>query len=141
MISLASILPLLTRQVWFASIDLTDAYFHIAIRKTSRRFLSFIIGNRPYSFQVLPFGLATAPRVFTKCIATVCAHLRQKGIQVFPYTDDWLLTADSKDELQDHIRYTLQLLHDLGLVVNYKKSNLFPLRRIQFIGAVLGAEK
>ena len=46
------------------SIDLQDAYLHIPIVKHHRHFLHFVWCNVPYHWKVLPFGLATAPRVF-----------------------------------------------------------------------------
>ena len=45
--------------------DLQDAYFHVPIHPSSRKYLGFAFQNKVYQFQVLPFGLNTAPRVFT----------------------------------------------------------------------------
>ena len=47
------------------SIDLQDSYLHIPIVKHHHHFLCFVWHNVPYQWKVLPFGLATAPRVFT----------------------------------------------------------------------------
>ena len=47
------------------SIDLQDAYLHIPIVKHHHCFLHFVWHNVPYQWKVLPFGLATAPQVFT----------------------------------------------------------------------------
>ena len=46
-------------------IDLQDAYLHIPIVKHYHHFLHFVWHNVPYQWKVLPFGLATAPWVFT----------------------------------------------------------------------------
>ncbi|XP_062834818.1 uncharacterized protein LOC134298444 [Anolis carolinensis] len=62
MVSIASILPMLQRGDYFASIDLRDAYFHVAIREAHRCFLCFKVLDQTYQFTVLPFGLVTAPR-------------------------------------------------------------------------------
>ena len=45
------------------SIDLQDAYLHISIVKHHCHFLCFVWHYAPYQWKVLPFGLATAPRV------------------------------------------------------------------------------
>ena len=42
------------------SIDLQDAYLHIAIVKHHHHSLQFVWHNVPYQWKVLPFGLATA---------------------------------------------------------------------------------
>ena len=47
------------------SIDLQDAYLHIAIVKHHHHFLRFVWHNMPYQWKVLPLGLAIAPWVFT----------------------------------------------------------------------------
>ncbi|KAG6938964.1 hypothetical protein G0U57_003754, partial [Chelydra serpentina] len=85
MVSLVKIIPALDPGNWYAALDLQDAYFHIHIFKGHRRFLRFLVGQDHYQFTVLPFGLSTAPRVFTKCMAVVAAFLRRRGVQLFPY--------------------------------------------------------
>ena len=137
MVTLATIMPLLRRNVWIASIDLKDAYFHISIHRDHHRFLRFAIGDRVFQFQVLPFGLSTAPRVFTKCVAVVCAFLRTLGIEIYPYLDDWLLVASTPKELLSHLTRVLSTLDRLGFYVNEQKSQLVPTQRITFIGAEL----
>lgn len=74
MTTLDSVIPLLKQYYWFVVIDLKDAYFHISIRHNHRKFLQFSIGGISYQFKFLPFSLSTAPRVFTKCLASVAAY-------------------------------------------------------------------
>ena len=67
---------------WAVSIDLKDAYFHVPIHVRSRRLLRFALTMddelRIFQFRALPFGLTSAPRVFTKVILPVgqSAHMR-----------------------------------------------------------------
>lgn len=61
--------------MWMAKIDLRDAYFHFSIHPSHRRFLSFAIGNSHFQYVALPFGLAASPRVFSKCVVIIVAHL------------------------------------------------------------------
>ncbi|KAG6931685.1 ORF 3, partial [Chelydra serpentina] len=90
-VSLATIIPSLDPGDWYAALDMKDAYFHISITPPHRRFLRFVVCKTHYQFTALPFGLCTAPRVFTKCMAVVAAFLRCQHIHVFPYLDDWLV--------------------------------------------------
>ena len=62
------------------TIDLKDAYFMIPIHHADRKFLRFEWDGNLLEFQVLPFGLTTAPRVFTKVMKPVIAHLRQRSM-------------------------------------------------------------
>lgn len=75
MVTLASVIPVLQLGDWYATLNLKDAYFHVAVRPSHRRLLPFIVSRRHFQFMVLPFGLSTAPRVFTKCKLVVAAFL------------------------------------------------------------------
>ncbi len=68
MVTLKQILAQIRPGDWFASVDLKDAYFHIQIAPHHRRFLRFAFENTAYQYSVLPFGLALAPRTFSKCV-------------------------------------------------------------------------
>ena len=65
-------------------IDLQDVYFHVPIHPSSRKYLRFAFENKVYQFQVLPFGLNTAPQVFTQLGHTVTGYLHRQGISVIP---------------------------------------------------------
>ena len=52
-------------------IDLQDAYFHLPIHPSSRKYLRFAFENKVYQFRVLPFGLNTAPQVFPPSLVHV----------------------------------------------------------------------
>ena len=99
--SLAAVLPELQHNWWGASLDLKDAYLHIAIHPSSRKWLGFAIGEENFRFRSLPFGLSTAPRTFTRVVKVIAEHLRRQGVYVFIYLDDWLLTAPSPKILRD----------------------------------------
>ncbi|VDI48589.1 Hypothetical predicted protein [Mytilus galloprovincialis] len=77
----ASILP----GMWTTSLDLSDAYFHIPISQTYRKYLRFVWNNKVFQFKALPFGLSTAPLAFTK------NHAGSYSSPTFPvYSDSFL---------------------------------------------------
>ena len=120
---------------WLASIDLKDAYFHIPIHPSHYKFLRFSIDGKCYQYKVLPFGLTTSPRVFTKVLAPVMGFLRLKGIHLFPYLDDILVVADSPQQLHMDLQTTLHVLMQAGYIINVKKSSLTPSQDSIFLGA------
>ena len=75
--SLAMMKDLLREGDWMASIDLKDAYLLVAIWEGHRKYLGFTWKHTLYEFQCLPFGLSSAPRIFTKLLKPVLARLRQ----------------------------------------------------------------
>ena len=75
------------------SLDLKDAYLHVPIHRSHWRYLRFALGNSAgvlivYQWKALPFSLAMAPRVFTKVMLPLVAHLHQQGHVMYPYLDD-----------------------------------------------------
>ncbi len=117
---------------WFAAIDLKDAYFHVSILPRHRPFLRFAFEGRAYQYKVLPFGLALSPRVFTKVVEGALVPMREQGIRILNYLDDWLILAQSREQLCEHRDLVLSHLSQLGLQVNWEKSKLAPVQRISF---------
>jgi hypothetical protein len=130
----SSIIRMIHKGNWLASIDLKDAYFHVPVHQRHYKFLRFAFQGTIYQFKVLPFGLSTAPRVFTKVLAPVVGYLHQQGIFLFPYLDDCLLVAKDQVTLHQAIMMTIQTLHTLGFMINFKKSHLQMTQRITFLG-------
>ncbi len=122
---------------WFVTIDLKDAYFHIQVVQRHRKFLRFAFGVKAYQYKVLPFGLALAPRKFTKCMDAALAPLRFQGIRVLNYLDYRLILAHSREVVSRHRDIVLRHIHSLGLRMNAKKSVLLPSQRTVFLGVHL----
>ncbi len=141
MITLKQILSQICTGDWFCSLDLKDAYFHIQIAPHHRRFLRFAFEGVAYQYTVLPFGLSLAPRTFTKCMDAALSPLRQMGIRILNYLDDWLILAQSEVELLSHRTLILSHLERLGLRVNFAKSALSPSQRVSFLGTVLDSAR
>ncbi len=124
-------------QDWFAAIDLKDAYFHVSILPRYRPFLRFAFEGRAWQYRVLPFGLSLSPSVFTKVVEGALTPLREVGVRILNYLDDWLILAQSREQLVNHRDLVLRHLSQLGLWVNWEKSKLSPVQRISFLGVEL----
>ena len=102
MFTTSSVLSSIEKGDYAFKIDLQDAYFHVPIHPSSRKYLRFAFENRVNQFQVLPFGLNTAPQIFTRLGHTVTAYLHRQGISVIPYLDDWLIHHPDRQVLLRH---------------------------------------
>ena len=122
---------------WMASIDLKEAYLQVPVHPDSCRFLRFVAQGRVYQFSALCFGLSTAPQVFSRVMAPVSAILHSWGIRMRRYLDDWLVQSSSCDCLLHNLQVVLDLCHELGIVVNPKKSHLEPSQVVQYLGVVI----
>ena len=120
---------------WTYSVDLQDAYFHIPIHPSSRRFLRFQVQDQVFQFKALPFGLSSAPLAFTMVVQQVKRFLHQHHRDLFQYLDDWLGQAPSKERATLEAEFLVNLCQHLGLLVNREKSELVPNQRFTFLGA------
>ena len=68
---------------FMAKLDIQDAYVHIPIQERFRKFLAFQWQGELFMYNALPFGLCTAPYVFTKMMEFPITILRKKGIKVY----------------------------------------------------------
>ena len=119
---------------WAASINLKDAYFHVPINRRFRRFLRFGWKGKLYQFLVLPFGLCSAPLVFTRVTKPLKAFLHSRGIRSIFYLDDILIVGSSRQSCVDNVEAALLLLRRVGFIVNLKKSSLVPSQDFRFLG-------
>lgn len=134
--TLSKIINLVKPNDWAFSIDLSDAYMHIPIFPKHRKYLRFAFQGKCYQWKVMCFGPTVAPRVFTKIVSVVAAHLRTQNIRLAVYLDDWLCLNQIHQHLLKDQYVCLNLLIKLGFLVNLEKSNLIPQQIITYIGAV-----
>ena len=134
MFTTSSVLSSVEKGDYAFKIDLQDAYFHVPIHPSSRKYLRFAFENRVYQFRVLPFGLNTAPQVFTRLGHTLAAYLHRQGVSVIPYLDDWLIHHPDRQILARHQALLLDTLDLVGFILNPKKSELDLTQDLQFLG-------
>ena len=139
--TVSSVLESMAEGEWMVSLDLKDTYYQGPIHPRSRRFLRFVWQNKVYQFRALCFGLASSPQVFTKVMASLSAWAHRCGIPLRRYLDDWLVSALSKAACIKNTRALLLLCSQLGIQINWDKSDLVPSQRKLFLGMVLDSQK
>ena len=122
---------------FLTKIDLKNAFYSIPIAKKSRKYLQFIYHNKLYQFCVLPFGISTAPRVFSKVLKPVIALLCTRRISLIIYLDDLLIAAGTYIDCLNHTKQVISLLESLGFRTNYEKSIIIPTQKLEFLGFII----
>ena len=91
------------RNAYMFSFDLKSGYHHVEIFERHQTYLGFSWKRSNYNqvkfyvFTVLPFGLSSAPHVFTKILKPLEKHWRHQGICVAVFRDDgWGIEKDSQ---------------------------------------------
>ncbi len=109
----------------------------MSILPRHRPFLRFAFERRAYQYKVLPFRLSLSPRVFTKVAEAALVPLREQGVRILNYLNNWLILSQSRSQLCKYRDLVLSHLSQLGLQVNWEKSKLSPMPRMSFLGMEL----
>ena len=128
---------LLNRGDYMCKLDLKDAYLSVPIAQCHRKYLKFAWQGTVYQYNVLPFGLATAPRAFTKLMKPALAHLRSKGVRLIAYLDDLLIIGKDKREAEEAYQNAKSLMESLGFVINLEKSQAIGTQKMEFLGFII----
>ena len=138
MVSVQEVRLSIPQGAWLTCIDLRDAYWHVPIAKSFQKFLAFSLpmpdGQNSFAFQAMPFGLSIAPRIFTKLCAVLVRRLKERGVEVYAYLDDWLVVAESEKESRAATARVVRLLEAVGFILNRDKSHLTPTQSIEWLG-------
>ena len=119
---------------WLVKIDLKDAFFLHPICQEHKKFLCFQVEDKLYQFNCLPFGLTSAPWVFTKTLKPAIALGRELGMQLVVYIDEILLMAETQEKARDQATCIIHLLQCLGFTINTMKTITEPTQIIDFLG-------
>ena len=116
------------------SYDLTSGYYHVALHPLSRRFVGFQWKGVYYQYNCLPFGLSTAPWVFSKIIRELVTYWRGKGINILPYSDDLLFLIYGYEAGIKLARIVEEDMRLAGISIIWDKSDNIPLQERVHVG-------
>ena len=77
---------------------ISGAYHHVDMHPSAFPYLRFEWEGRFHRFVVLPFGLSTAPHIFTLVMGHTVKFLRSVGVNLLIYLDDALFAVPSAPE-------------------------------------------
>ena len=140
---LHTIIEIFSRDRFVFSFDLRSRYQHVDIFPEHRKFLAFFwdfdarAQTRYFQFTVLPFGLSSAPFIFTKLLKTLEIFWRSQGIPIEIFFDDGVGVGASFPVAQNNSEFVRLSLVKSGFLVNREKSLWGPTRRFSWIGYVI----
>lgn len=125
--------------------DLRQGYYHVDIFENHQEFLGFCwSGNKEkkyYVFTVLPFGLSTAPCLFTKLLRVLVRVWHKQGIKISVFLDDGCGTAQTFEESEESSLAVKSLLVECGFIINIEKSLWSPTKVLIWLGIVIDLNK
>ena len=111
----------------------------MAIHPQYQKYLKFYWKGVLYKYIVMPFGLCSAPRIFTKLLKPPLSILRTQGIVINMYLDDSWQIGLSYDEAVLVTTRVYELFVKCGFLPNHKKSVLIPTQKLDALGFTLGS--
>ena len=106
--------------------DLKSGYHHVEVTQAHRKYLGFEWNGRYFQFSVLPFGLSSAPYIFSKLMRVLVRRWRSKGLKAIMYLDDGICAVKGKAEAERASAWVRDTLDCVGLVVHGGKSVWLP---------------
>ncbi|KAM9950952.1 hypothetical protein ACTFIT_009730 [Dictyostelium discoideum] len=90
-------LPSMVKQGYYmVKFDIKKAYLHVLVDPQYRDLFRFVWKGSHYRWKTMPFGLSTAPRIFTMLLRPVLRMLRDINVSVIAYLDDLLIVGLTK---------------------------------------------
>ena len=125
----------LGRGTRLAKFDIQSAYRIIPVHPLDRQLLGMMWNGQLYVDTALPFGLRSAPKIFTAVADALQFILQKKGAhRVLHYLDDFLLFgAPGTSQCDEALQLALEWCTRLGVPIAEGKTE-GPAERITFLG-------
>ena len=115
------------------SVDLKDGFHHVGMKPEFWTFFGMYWRGSFYVWTVIPFGMSASPWIFKKILEPVTQYLRELGLRLALFVDDFFQMARRRFAL-GHRDLLLETLEDLGWKINKDKSQLTPATSCTFVG-------
>lgn len=121
---------------WMFTLDMKSGYHQVPCKPAFMKFLCFRWQGRVYQWQVMPFGLSTAPRAYSKLTRRLLERWRAKGVRCSNYIDDFIFFAPTFEKALEIRAMVLRDLSELGWFISVGKSMLQPGTMVTYLGLV-----
>lgn len=119
----------------FSKLDLKHSFHLIALHPNCRKYFSFSLNGRVYSYNCLPFGYCNSASVLIKALRQVLDHLPFVSL----YVDDIIIFSRNESDHFEHVSKVLNILADNNFKLNIEKSSFFK-SSVVFLGFVISTE-
>ena len=114
--TLKTVLNLIEKDCFLASLDLKDVYYSVPVARNDRKYLRFLWRGQHYQFTSLPYGLSCCPRKFIKLMKPPMTALHRLGHISSNYIDDLILQGKTYTDCVCNVIDTVSQLDPLRLV-------------------------
>ena len=131
---LASLITSKGKGAWLVKADIKEAYRMIPVHPEDQHLLGLAWQGTAYIDKRLPFGLRSAPKVFSAVADALQFILCNKGVtHSLHYLDDYILVTDSLEEAESQKQCLVSTFNDLQVPLELSKLE-GPATCLQFLG-------
>ncbi|KAI5754703.1 hypothetical protein M8J77_010793 [Diaphorina citri] len=119
----------------FSVVDLKDGFYQVELDENSQKLCTF---NSPFgywTFSRLPFGISSAPEVFSRLNTKYFGDIQDVTI----YFDDILIASGTMEEHLDTLNKIFQRAQSLNIKFNLKKFQ-YMLPEIKYLGLIFNKD-
>ncbi|XP_037872900.1 uncharacterized protein K02A2.6 [Bombyx mori] len=121
---------------YYSVLDANKGFYQILLAEESQLLTTFNAGQfGRYCFKRLPFGLNSAPEVFTKCYSEIFNDIQG----VVTYVDEILVWGDTKKTHDERLLQVLEKARQAGVKFNKEKC-VIGVKEVKYVGHILSSE-
>ncbi len=135
--SISHIHSLLHKRKLAVCVDIASSFYQVRIKESSQHLLGIGLdaGLGHYTFSRLPMGLQVSPPSLSyisryilnpkRILPNGECILEPLSTRIGVYVDDWVIVADTKEEMHDTMSKLLSRLSDLGYKISISKAEFY----------------
>ena len=104
----------------FSKLDANSGFWQINLCEDSRKLTMFLTLFGRYSFNRLPFGISSAPEIFSRAMSRLLCDMEN----VICHMDDILVHGADRGSHDKTLRQVLRRLEEAGLTLNEEKCEI-----------------
>lgn len=119
---------------YFSTLDLASGYWQVELTEEAKEKAAFTTRSGLWEFEVLPFGISSAPATFERLMECVMRGLQWRTLLV--YLDDIIVYSKDVPEHLKRLEEVLRRLRGANLKLKPTKCHLFS-RRVEYLGHII----
>lgn len=131
-----TVLETLSGNHWFSKLDVKSMYWQVLMEDESRSKTAFVVHCGQFEFNVMPFGLVSAPMTAMRVMNEVTKGLDKT---CFVFYDDILVFTPTFDQHLEALNDLMSRLGEANIKLNSKKCD-FALNSVRYLGHDITAE-
>ena len=122
---------------FFSTLDLKSGYHQVSVAPEDRHKTAFIIGDRLFEYNTLPFGVKNAPSHFSRLMNSILSSII--GTAVLIYLDDIVVLGNTVEEHAANLIKVLEILKKYNLKCSLRKCKFFQ-SHVEFLGHIISSD-